>query len=99
ALCYGAPKAARIESTIGRNPSDRKKMAMNVKGGRKAITHIEPVEIYLHPTSGKPMASLVEATLETGRTHQVRVHLTGMGHSILGDPVYGTPTERQFKSK
>jgi 23S rRNA pseudouridine1911/1915/1917 synthase len=45
----------------------------------------------------KPFASYLEVTLETGRTHQVRVHLTGLGHSLLGDPIYGTPTQTQPK--
>jgi len=95
ALCYGAPAASdkptRIESWIGRNPKDRKKMSMKVKTGRKAITYYQPKMIFSHP-SKSPFACWLEVTLETGRTHQVRVHLTGVHHSILGDPVYGTPT-------
>ena len=98
ALCYRAPafKEKRIESLIGRNPADRKKMSMNVKHGRKAITDVRLIERYNREKVG-PFASLIEARLETGRTHQVRVHLTGAGHSLLGDPVYGTPTARQTK--
>ncbi|MGE0615663.1 MAG: RluA family pseudouridine synthase [Bacteriovoracia bacterium] len=101
ALCYGRPKAIKpftIESLIGRNPKDRKKMSMTVKEGRRAVTHVKVLEAY-HTASRQPMACLVEATLETGRTHQVRVHLAGIGCSILGDPTYGKPTENQKKWK
>lgn len=93
AICYGCPASEiqTVTSTIGRSPSDRKKMAMNVKNGRKAITHIKVLEKY------GDFASLIEAKLETGRTHQVRVHLNGIGHSILGDPVYGVPSSRHQK--
>jgi 23S rRNA pseudouridine1911/1915/1917 synthase len=96
ALCYGVPSGSRIESTIGRNPADRKKMMMNVKDGRKAATNIKVLEKYA-VDDNETFASFVEARLETGRTHQVRVHLTGAGASILGDPVYGTPSNRQGK--
>lgn len=98
ALCYGSPgKSQKIESLIGRNPTDRKKMSMLVKSGKKAVTQIEVLEEFFAPTQKAPFASLVEAHLETGRTHQVRVHLTGIGCSILGDPVYGVPSERSAK--
>jgi 23S rRNA pseudouridine1911/1915/1917 synthase len=98
ALCYGSPMqgSGRIESLIARNPSDRKRMSMDVAEGRKAVTHWKRIEEY-GTGKAKPFASLIEATLETGRTHQVRVHLTGLGHSLLGDPAYGTPSEKQPK--
>lgn len=100
ALCFGMPKvdraSQRIETLIGRNPKDRKRMSSAVKDGRKAITHLELLEAY-GETKKNAFASLVEAILETGRTHQVRVHLTGAGNSILGDPVYGTPSDRHPK--
>jgi len=102
ALCYGVLDVKdrsgelKLESTIGRNPSDRKKMAMNVKDGRRAVTYFRKIEAYGQP-SKNPFASLVEARLETGRTHQVRIHLTSLGHSLLGDPVYGKPTSKQPK--
>jgi 23S rRNA pseudouridine1911/1915/1917 synthase len=104
ALCYGSPGASsgtaassgKIESLIGRNPNERKKMSMEVKEGRRAVTHYALARSFGVPRA-KPFASLIEARLETGRTHQVRVHLTGLGHSLLGDPTYGTPTERQPK--
>ena len=102
ALCYGSPplpthgKPYKIESLLGRHPTDRKKMSMQVQEGRKAVTFVKKIEEFGLPHK-KPFASWIEATLETGRTHQVRVHLTGLGHSLLGDPVYGTPTERSAK--
>lgn len=101
ALVYGAfepPPGGelRVESRIGRNPADRKMMAMEVKDGRLAVTRLKRLEAF-SSGGGKPFACLVEARLETGRTHQVRVHLTGVGHSLLGDPVYGTPSSRHTK--
>ncbi len=97
ALVYGTPKIPgksplRIESLIGRNPNDRVKMSMTVKTGKKAITHLKMLEAY-------GFASFVEAQLETGRTHQVRVHLAGIGHSLLGDPTYGLPSKQAAKWK
>jgi 23S rRNA pseudouridine1911/1915/1917 synthase len=100
ALCFGADlgqEERRIETLIGRNPQDRKKMSSQVKSGRKAITRYKTLERYAHPNRSGAFASLVEARLETGRTHQVRVHLTGAGISLLGDPVYGTPSQKQAK--
>ncbi|HTL12596.1 MAG TPA: RluA family pseudouridine synthase, partial [Bdellovibrionota bacterium] len=94
ALVYGVPKwkgEKTIEGTLGRNPKDRKKMAADVAGGRRAVTRVRCLERYQN------FASWVSARLETGRTHQVRVHLTAEGHSLLGDPVYGAPTSRSTK--
>lgn len=102
AIVYGAPKWTEqtLKTTIGRSPSDRKKMAVNVPGGREAISHFKVLKEFVVPGAGKsPFASLIEATLETGRTHQIRVHLTHLGHSLLGDPVYGTPSDSQAKWK
>jgi len=102
AIVYGSPKwkEQTLKTTIGRSPSDRKKMAVNVPSGREAISHFKVLEEFVIPGAGKsPYASLIEATLETGRTHQIRVHLTHLGHSLLGDPVYGTPSDSQAKWK
>ena len=71
-----------VNAPIGRSSQDRKKMAMNVPGGREAVTHIHVLERY-------GCATLVECVLETGRTHQIRVHMTGIGHPLVGDAVYG----------
>jgi 23S rRNA pseudouridine1911/1915/1917 synthase len=99
ALVYGSPATVqgKIEGRIGRSPNDRKKMSL-LEGddGRHAITHYKRLQEFGTP-SKKPFASWVEAKLETGRTHQVRVHLTSIGHSLLGDPVYGTPSSNQTK--
>lgn len=94
ALVYGVPRDLNftVQSTLGRNPTDRRRMAENVRGGRTAVTRVSVLEPFA-------FASLLEVRLETGRTHQVRVHLTGKGHSVLGDPLYGTPTTQQPKWK
>lgn len=83
ALCQGVVKnqEGRIEAPIGRNPKDRKQMAVSLTG-RLAITHYKVRECFLRHT-------LVECSLETGRTHQIRVHLASMHHPIVGDPLYG----------
>lgn len=72
-----------IESTIGRHPMDRKKMAMNVKNGKHAVTHYQVLNSLNH------QLNYVECRLETGRTHQIRVHMAGIGHPVLGDQIYG----------
>jgi 23S rRNA pseudouridine1911/1915/1917 synthase len=71
-----------VDAPIGRNPSDRKKMAVTDKNSRNAVTHYEVLEEY----SGY---SLVKLKLETGRTHQIRVHMAYIGHPVAGDAVYG----------
>lgn len=70
-----------VDKEIARDPKDRKKMAV-VSGGRRAVTHFEVIERF-------GVATLVKCTLETGRTHQIRVHLKSQGYHIVGDPVYG----------
>jgi len=72
----------RIEGAIGRHPKDRKKMAIVGQGGKEAVTHYKVLE-----RMGK--YSLVSCTLETGRTHQIRVHMASIGHPVGGDPKYG----------
>ena len=89
AFVWGAPSRPRgtVEAPIGRHPTSRDKMAVRA-GGRPAITHWQVLERYAG-TDGKPVASLIACRLETGRTHQIRVHLARVGHPLMGDPVYG----------
>lgn len=98
ALCYGAPQGSQeiqIETQMGRNPKDRKKMSTDVKIGKNAITLYSKDEEY--SDQGFAFASFLKVRLKTGRTHQIRVHLTAEKHSILGDPVYGKPSLQQSK--
>jgi 23S rRNA pseudouridine1911/1915/1917 synthase len=98
ALCYGHLEAPerRIESLLDRNPKDRMRMSMTVTEGRRAVTFVRRLEEY--GLAGKrPFASWAELRLETGRTHQIRVHLDGQGNSVLGDPLYGAPGDRNTK--
>lgn len=85
AMCFGnpVPPAGRIDAPIGRHPKDRKRMAVVAEArGRYAVTHYRTLE---RPEG----AALLECRLETGRTHQIRVHLSHIGHPLIGDPVYG----------
>ncbi len=86
ALVVGAMKQeeGRIEGPIGRDPKNRLRMAI-VEGGKPAVTHYKVIKHFKHYT-------LVECRLETGRTHQIRVHMRSIGHPIVGDPLYGTKT-------
>ena len=72
-----------VEGPIGRHPTDRKKMAINSKNGKPAVTHYKVLERFGQYT-------YIECRLETGRTHQIRVHMTSIGHPLLGDTVYGS---------
>ena len=85
AVCHGRPRldAGRIENLIGRHPVDRKRMAIVEKNGKLAITNWK----VLGP--GKAGTSLVECVIETGRTHQIRVHMASLGCPVIGDQVYG----------
>ncbi|GMG81816.1 RluA family pseudouridine synthase [Paralimibaculum aggregatum] len=80
----------RIETQIARHTHDRQRMAVVRGGGRRAVTHLRVLERY-GPAGAAPLASLAECRLETGRTHQIRVHAAHIGHALIGDPVYGRP--------
>ena len=84
ALCWGVPNPAsgRIEGAIGRDPRDRKRMAVVNRNGKDAVTNYR----IIYPAGGA--AALLSCRLETGRTHQIRVHLAHIGHPLIGDPVY-----------
>ena len=72
-----------VEGPIGRHTTDRKKMAINYKNGKEAITHYRVLERFGN-------ATYIECQLETGRTHQIRVHMASIGHPLLGDTTYGS---------
>jgi 23S rRNA pseudouridine1911/1915/1917 synthase len=93
AIVYGTPKKDRgtIDAPIGRDPRNRKKMAV-VKGGRAAVTEYKVVE-------SLRSASLLRCVLRTGRTHQIRVHLNHIGHPLIGDPLYSGPQWRGIPDK
>ncbi len=75
-------QSGKIDAPIGRHPVDRKKMAVNTKAGRRAVTYFKVLERYKDST-------YIELQLETGRTHQIRVHMSYIGHPLVGDEVYG----------
>ncbi len=90
ALVRGAPRppAGEIRTRIGRSTHDRMKMAVLKAGGREAVTHYRTERTYGPP--GAPLAARLACRLETGRTHQIRVHMASLGCPCLGDPVYGS---------
>ncbi|HOQ06822.1 MAG TPA: RluA family pseudouridine synthase [Clostridiales bacterium] len=77
----------KVDAPIGRHPVDRKKMAVNMKNGRRAVTHFRVLERFKSST-------LLELKLETGRTHQIRVHMAYIGHPLVGDTVYGRKKQK-----
>ncbi|HEY5288854.1 MAG TPA: RluA family pseudouridine synthase [Caulobacteraceae bacterium] len=89
ALARGAPTPLKgtAATRIGRSPKNRQKMAVLAAGGREATTHYAATRVFGPPE--RPLASRIVCTLETGRTHQIRVHLAHRGAPCLGDPVYG----------
>lgn len=89
AICMGVLKEEeyRIDAPIGRHPAERKRMAVNQKNGKSAVTRVRVLERLKN-------ATYIECQLETGRTHQIRVHLSSLGHPLLGDEVYGDSKNR-----
>lgn len=87
ALVWGVPRmlAGTVDADLGRSPLNRQKVAVLRIGGKPARTHYKVVETF------GASAAMVECRLETGRTHQVRVHMAHIGHPLIGDPVYGRP--------
>lgn len=83
AICYGVLKEDEgvIDKPIGRHPTERKKMAVNERNGKRAVTHYRVLQRFQG-------YSYIECSLETGRTHQIRVHLASIGHPLLGDEIY-----------
>lgn len=92
AIVHGVLKEEEgcICAPIGRDPNDRKKMAVNNKNGKEAVTHFRVLERFANYT-------YIECRLETGRTHQIRVHMASVGHPLLGDSIYG-PKKCPFPS-
>lgn len=86
AVVWGLPNPlnGEIEGAIGRHPRNRQKMAVVPHGGKEALTYYKTLEAF------GVLAALVECRLATGRTHQIRVHMTHQGHPLVGDPLYGT---------
>ena len=91
AICHGVLKDDEgvIDAPLGRSANDRKKMAI-VPGGKRAVTHYTVLERFKN-------ATYVKLNLETGRTHQIRVHMASLGHPLLGDPVYGRGDDKYLR--
>jgi len=92
ALVWGnpMPPSGEVEGNIGRSPSNRQKMAVVKRGGKTALTRYRVLRRFLGGT-----CALIECRLATGRTHQIRVHMAHIGHTLVGDPLYGNQRRRQ----
>lgn len=95
AILWGVPVPRRgtIEGAIGRDTRNRKRMAIVKRGGKAAVTHYAVTEVL-----ARGGASVAELQLETGRTHQIRVHMTASGHPLMGDQLYGKPTRPRLSA-
>jgi 23S rRNA pseudouridine1911/1915/1917 synthase len=99
AILWGvpAPKSGKISGNIARSMSNRQKMTIVRNGGKPAITHYKTLRTFSCGMKSPPI-SHVECNLETGRTHQIRVHFSHLGHSLVGDPVYGQTTSSRLSA-
>lgn len=92
-ICHGqVRKKYLIDKPIGRDERDRRKMTVNYKNGKRAVSAVNPIKVYSD-------YSLVEVELKTGRTHQIRVHLSDLGFPVLGDLTYGHKNEFNIKTQ
>ncbi len=93
AFVYGVPalRKGRVEANIGRSSTDRKKMAVVKTGGKIAATNYEVLAVY------GSSASMIKCKLETGRTHQIRVHMSSLGHNLIGDKTYAKSGKTSLK--
>jgi 23S rRNA pseudouridine1911/1915/1917 synthase len=108
AVVWGVPKNTQgtITGNIGRSPANRQKMTVVKSGGKEATTHYKFLSAECRvqrkeknsalSTHNSALFALLECELETGRTHQIRVHLTHIGHPLVGDPVYGQTTKQRL---
>jgi len=99
AVCKGIPTpySGKVEGNIARHPVDRKRMAVTERGGKWAATHYRSINSFAQ--AGVPLATEIECQLETGRTHQVRVHMAHIGNALVGDPVYGRSNKLSSRIK